>query len=205
VWYAIGTDGDDGTITWGDFIDTGRPYSEIENILEFTNVADGLYYIQASTCYVYQDQNIFCVDDEGNGAVDGVDNISVQSRPARWYWDKYPTQSGRDRELCSDAYVPTNGNELRPIKAGTWNRFTNQINRVRVYEGLDKFDFTLVYGPSNYNPETCPFTPEIYNEAAEAINDMGGNVDKIDSYTPLSAKLFEDLRDELNDIIDALD
>lgn len=205
VWQSVGTDGEDGAVTWSDLVDTGQPYSTIENLLAFNSVVNGKYHIKAQTQFEYGDLAIPCVDDMGNDYVAQTEDFTVTDKPGKWLWGDYLSVGDKYKELCSTSYVPISGKEFQPIKASVWCSFTNKINSLRVLKGLEPVVFSAVYGKSNYSTESCNFTPKIYNEVADAINELGGNVSKITPGTALSASLFEDLRDEFNNIVNTLD
>jgi N-acetylmuramoyl-L-alanine amidase len=203
IWMSVGEDTESGTV-WSDLVNTGQSYRETENLLVFNNVVNGQYYIKAQTQYVYNDFAITCVDDDGNNYTEQIENFDVTSKPQKWNWDKYTSKNGGYTALCSSSYLPISNKEVQPITASTWNRFTERINHVRMFRGLDTIVFSPACGKSNYSTESSGFTSAIYNEAADAINDLGGNIPRINPGTVLSAQLFLDLKDELNNIIDTL-
>jgi hypothetical protein len=206
VWQSVGTTNDDGTVTWGDFVDTNQTYNNESNSIIINNIANGQYYIKAQTQFEHNGIGIPCVDDLGNEVVAQTDNFNVADKPGLWVWDiDYQLSTGGNGDINRLAYVPFDKNELRPIKASRWNLFTEQINKIRVLKGLTEITFSPVYGKSNYSTESCGFTPVIYNEVASAIRSLGGNVSDITSDTVLSAALFTDLRDEFNNIVNTLE
>lgn len=206
VWQSIGTTNDDGTTIWGELTDTGQSYNETNNSIAFNDVVNGTYRIKAQTQLEYGDIVIPCVDAEGNNYTAQTENFDVIDKPGIWVWgNDYQYSYGGSGDLNEYAYVPSQGKELQPIKASMWNLFTDKINQLRKLKGLSEISFTPALGKSNYSTESCNFTPAIYNEAANAINDLGGYVPLISSNTELSASLFKDLRDEFNDVVSTLD
>lgn len=129
----------------------------------------------------------------------------IDNRPTDWAWAQLyeDSETGAQVVICSTAYIPVDEKGIHPIKASEWNKFTARINAFREYKGRSNYDFTYVYGESNgfdaYGNAT-EFTPDIYNEAVEAIKAIGGNVSYMSVGTELTASLFLDLARELNAI-----
>ena len=73
-----------------------------------------------------------------------------------------------------------------------WNAFTQRINDFREYKGLSKYSFTTVSSDSD-----C--TPDIINQAVDAINDMGFSINRV-SHGNVPANVFIQMRKELNSI-----
>jgi hypothetical protein len=100
-------------------------------------------------------------------------------------------------------YADANGKRYaKIIPATTWNNFTNAVNAMRQYRGNAAYTFTSV--KSYVTPTDCTvFTPAVFNESVNAINEMyeAGIVQKVKQ--PISAQYFKDLQDALNNTPDA--
>ena len=98
---------------------------------------------------------------------------------------------------------------FHPVTAAEWNGFTAKIQEVYDYMGGGDIGFTRVRGDSTgYSSNPTTFTPQIYNEAVTGLwvldQSINANSMYISDGTELTASLFTDLRDKLNEIIDGL-
>lgn len=137
------------------------------------------------------------------------------SSPKKWEWES-PMDEDLEIVMSDTLDCPV----VRPITALEWDEFRGCINAIREYNDVDPFHFQYdITGESyGFDADSTIFTPEIYNEAAEAIREMmeylisigfedaftdddSNAVSDIDKNTILSASLFIGLRDVLNKCI----
>lgn len=131
-------------------------------------------------------------DDKNNGYSD----IGEESILGKWYWTT---------DIRPTAIVPMDDSGFHPVTAKEWNDFTHWINKARLYKGCSNYDF------GNNVVKGQEFTPDIYNRAVEAIQDIqkksdgtltwGGFLSPISTDTELTASLFILLASELNAVL----
>jgi hypothetical protein len=175
----------------------------------FDNLPNGKYYIILdSSRRAAGYGEVYSVNDEGKQFelkvyidVFNIDNLLP------WEWtQEYNLEGGGTGTICPEAYIPMDEMGFHPITAVEWNNFTNKIEEVRACLGGQPFGFTEVFGASNgYANNPSLFTVRIYNEAAEAIKVLGGDIEPIENGQELNAQIFIDLQEQLNAVIDSLD
>lgn len=168
---------------------------------QFNIEYDKRYYIDVRTIlYENNDQTMPLYGlTENNHDYVSLSIYIDSTRPENWYWWSDDILYGNDLTVGDDK-------EVHPVLADEWNEFTIRINDFRQWYEMEDFEFTQAC--SSYEDEDgyCvhDFTPSIYNEAAEAIRDMGtyssDELPDISDDTYLSASLFLLLQDKLNNL-----
>jgi hypothetical protein len=84
-------------------------------------------------------------------------------------------------------------NNIIVIPYSSWNNFTARINQFKDWKGYEQYSFTPAY-------ENLRLTPDIYNEAVTAANDLGIYRYAVNSNTQIGISLFLGFSDALNSV-----
>lgn len=117
--------------------------------------------------------------------------FKTKQKPGVWEWEYSIYQGG--------AFWSTVGKTGYVMRATHWNTFTTEINKVRIYKNLPEYVFTTA--TSNAAATTVTIC---INQAITALNEMlpsGSKMSSIVAGNKVTAKIFTDLRDKFNSII----
>ena len=116
--------------------------------------------------------------------------------PQKWYWDPSTNTEADTNIIQGTRLGEASGKKYFAVTAREWNNFTTRINAFRNYKGYLSYNFTNV-------KQGDVFTADIYDEALEAVAEMGLNVNletALKYITRITAAHFLLLADAINGI-----